>query len=215
MFSVPTKLVLYVTNRCNLNCSYCMNRHVRDNSPEYLNIPYAMIQINRYLKDCEKYNYNSDIYLGGCESTIHPEFDKLVHLINKKNPDSFILTTNGRLKTELYDLFTEVHISNHMNNIVEEKERIDFFLRKNKNVSFNYVYLDNDTYIEEMYNYIPHPYKVRVFENVFEKKNKEYLEKYNNLITKLNLKRNSDVKPTKKVVTLQNSSIYENHNDRY
>ena len=66
-----------------------------------------------------------------------------------------------------------------------------------------------------MYNYIPPPYKVRVFENVFEKKNKEYLEKYNNLITKLNLKRNSDVKPTKKVVTLQDSSIYENHNDRY
>ena len=201
---MENQLLVHVTNRCNLTCPYCMNRNLRKDQPYFIDITKACIAINKYIISCKKDKVPSDIYLGGCESTFHPKFRELVTFIYNKKPDVFTLTTNGRLCTDTYFMFTSIHVSNHMNDLKKEFQQIDRLLSISKNIVFNYVYLENDNYIKRCYEYINTRARIKVFENVWKKNDQIYLVKYNTLINELGTKRcSNDTVSRKKLITLR------------
>lgn len=83
-------LSFMITDKCNLNCSFC-SRDAKSLNSTYMSSEFIKTQIEEVLK------WNPDlktINLSGGEPFLHPEFEKIIKIINSYNLDIRI-NTNG------------------------------------------------------------------------------------------------------------------------
>lgn len=108
---------IYVTNECNLNCSYCsvMFEHKKANIPSQ--ISYTMHELRKFIDYCQK-NITNDkeavIYFFGGEPTL--EYEKIKEIITAfsdvtEYTITYILHTNGLLLDKIpYEILKEINI---------------------------------------------------------------------------------------------------------
>lgn len=109
--------VIPVKKACNSNCKFCISK-VRDynNGCEYLNVDDYFVKQIELLK---RRNIKKFEITGGGEPCLHKEIDKIVNIIKRIIPESYIkLYTNGNLLKYIGEI-SEVNISvAHYNDII-------------------------------------------------------------------------------------------------
>ena len=86
-------IMLEITDRCNLNCSHCMNR------PDSKKQETSLDKIDELFKRFSQHDVEK-IYLTGGEPMLHKSIYDIVRLCKKYDTFSFVITTNGLLLTE-------------------------------------------------------------------------------------------------------------------
>ena len=88
------RVYLEITNSCNLNCPFCTNSKGND----FL----SLSQIDDYLSQIKPYCSYIYLHILG-EPLLHPQFDKILKLLDEKQMD-LQLVTNGTLLSRYPDL---------------------------------------------------------------------------------------------------------------
>lgn len=86
-------IMLEITDKCNLNCSHCMNR------PDSKKLETSLDKIDGLFRKFLQHDVEK-IYLTGGEPLIHKSIYDIVRLCKKYNTFSFVITTNGLLLTD-------------------------------------------------------------------------------------------------------------------
>ena len=85
-------ILLEITDKCNLNCSHCMNR------PDCKNIEVDIEKICTLFDKAQRYQ-TEKIYLSGGEPLLHKSIHRIIELCSSYPKISFVITTNGLLLT--------------------------------------------------------------------------------------------------------------------
>lgn len=104
--SLPISIELHLTNRCNLNCEWCVDRPIRKNIEE---IPFSSLL--RLLDFLEGNNIGITIE-GGGEPTVYAHFEEFVLECAKRNINIGLIT-NGvkRLSPTIIQYFNWIRVS--------------------------------------------------------------------------------------------------------
>lgn len=116
------RIYIEISNYCNLNCIFCMptDKNSRMMSFEQFEITFNQVKA-----------YTDEVCLHVLgEPTIHPDFIKIIKLINNSNV-KIMLSTNGRKIVEMIDSLMDCqintwNISLHSTYYLSESERISF-----------------------------------------------------------------------------------------
>lgn len=156
------RIYLEITNACNLNCPFCTNTKGND----YLNLNL----IDSYTNQIKPYCNYLYLHIIG-EPLLHPEFNKILDLLDKKNFD-VQLVTNGTLLYKYKDILKHscirklsisIHSINNMNFNNKYFETINNLIEINKNSKLELRFYDYDNlsldlksyldYLKETYNF--------------------------------------------------------------
>ena len=171
------KVVLELTNSCNLNCEHCFYRqNEKYNSNSFLKKSEAFSLIDKFKKD----NIEKLVLTGG-EPTIHPDFLDIARYA-KKNISKVTLCSNGVISNQIledeiinlnFDTYT-VSIDSHID-MVHNKFRggegallkVKNFTKKlkdsNKNISIHIaLHPGNLNHVEETINYCKQRYNCEI-----------------------------------------------------
>jgi MoaA/NifB/PqqE/SkfB family radical SAM enzyme len=112
---MPVTCEIDPTNRCQLNCTFCMYRTLRDKTQSSENQEKFDLDIGLYrylLLDLKKIGVQSITFTGGGEPTLHKDFDKMVEFAEMLGFE-YGLVTNGLLvdKIERPDKFKFIRVS--------------------------------------------------------------------------------------------------------
>lgn len=83
-------VLLEITDRCNLNCTHCMNR------PDFKEIETPAEKIGELFEKFSQHNAEK-VYLSGGEPFLHKEIEQIIDLCIQYPNMKFIFTTNGLL----------------------------------------------------------------------------------------------------------------------
>ncbi|UCH93098.1 MAG: radical SAM protein [Candidatus Aminicenantes bacterium] len=97
--------IIYLTNQCDLNCSYCLIKK-RKETRYFLEIKEYQARIRKLL---EKNNHIKSINMTGGEPTLHPELLKIVDITRKVGIDHIIINTNGIMLAKDRELLQALH----------------------------------------------------------------------------------------------------------
>lgn len=97
---LPRLFIVYITESCNLNCSFCLNASLRKTMAKKGQSFLSLAYITKIAEEARK--FNAMVYLIGGEPLIHPHFRELVKIF-KKNKILLSTTTNGLLLAEYAD----------------------------------------------------------------------------------------------------------------
>lgn len=138
-----------VTERCNLNCSFCNMFIPHYQLPKHrdLNVIYADFDLF-----FQRVDYVSIFHLVGGEPFLHPEIKSIIQYINDKYSskiDKFIITTNGSIlpKAEVLDILSNSNIilsvSNYSDKLEKLKSKVDRVLNTYKEKNINHYVRNN------------------------------------------------------------------------
>jgi organic radical activating enzyme len=138
-----------VTERCNLNCSFCNMFIPHYQLPKHrdLNVIYADIDL--FFK---RVDYVSIFHLVGGEPFLHPEIKSIIQYINDNYSfkiDKFIITTNGSIlpKAEVLDILSNSNIilsvSNYSDKLEKLKSKVNRVLSAYKEKNINHYVRNN------------------------------------------------------------------------
>lgn len=90
------KLIIELTNRCNLDCSHCFSE--RHNDDGFMDIEI----LRKVLEQSQDHGVKHISFTGG-EPTLHPEFSKILELIDNSGL-TYSLVTNGQNFKNIYNI---------------------------------------------------------------------------------------------------------------
>lgn len=147
--------LLYLTNRCNLNCYYCVTSEHRK-----LNKIFTPIDtIKDFIKSTKNLKQYDVSFMGG-EPTLHPQFKEILQLLYNEPNNYISLLSNGSipLKNKLIlDVNNKFNIqityhSTQMNEKLDKNfiENIKFLKQNNFDFNISFTFTDNKS--KKMYN---------------------------------------------------------------
>lgn len=101
----PISVEIHLTNRCNLNCYWCTDKHLKKNRA-YLDI--------KVVKDLFREVKNHDVGVtleGGGEPTLHKDFSEIVHYAADISLDIGLITNGTKDIRDLVNYFKWIRIS--------------------------------------------------------------------------------------------------------
>ena len=110
IFDSPRWVVFQITEKCNLRCKMCYewgNNGTYKNKSAFNNLSVEVIE--KVFSDLKPYNPQYELF--GGEPLLHPQFDKIIELINKYDCDISI-PTNGTLLSKYLDQIASSKIKN-------------------------------------------------------------------------------------------------------
>ena len=147
------RVYLEITNSCNLNCPFCTNSKGND----FL----SLSQIEDYLSQIKPYcNYIYLHILG--EPLLHPQFDKILKLLDEKQMD-LQLVTNGTLlsrypdllkHTSLRKLSISLHSINNIDVDADYFDTINNLIDNNNNKIIDLRFYDLNNLDQKLENYL-------------------------------------------------------------
>jgi len=148
------KIYIEITNRCNLNCSFCSNKYKKNKE---MSIKEFEIVINK-IKDYTNYIY---LHVLG-EPLIHSHFKQILNICKKHNIKVNITTNGVYLKDRINDILDSnivrqinisLHSENNKNNYLED---ILDSVGNIKNIIINYRFwtLNNKKLTNKMQDYL-------------------------------------------------------------
>lgn len=182
------KIYIEITNKCNLNCSFCIKDNRFKKEMSFKDFEIILQKIDKYTK----YIY---LHVKG-EPLIHSNLDEILNLTKKYN--KFVnITTNGVLLKEKinilkkYDNIRQINLSLHSEN--KKKSYIDDILNcvdelNNVFIVYRFWTLKNNILDDRMLEYLE---KIKLKYNIDESSYKKILEG-NNIKIKENVYINKD-----------------------
>ncbi len=134
--SLPICIEIHLTNKCNLLCEWCIDKHIRGKNEE---IPFSsLLRLLDFLEGSQI----GFVIEGGGEPTLHSKFNEFVLECNKRNISTGLIT-NGttRLKKETIDCFDFIRVS------TDATSREEYIVEKGKDY-FDTI-IDNVRFIRE------------------------------------------------------------------
>lgn len=156
------KFLLFLTNRCNLNCSYCSMKQHRMQKIKDINIE----TVNNFLKSIENLDRCEVSFFGG-EPLLHKDFKKIFSLFNEKH----ILTvlTNGTIsfKNKFTHKNFDIQITYHSSQMNEQLDNLFiknlFYLKENDfNFGVSFTFKDEKSF--KMYNILKNDFKDNLYQ---------------------------------------------------
>lgn len=87
---------LFLTNKCNANCTFCCYKNERLQKGDYLSLK----EISTVINDCPELKF---VGITGGEPTLHPEFNNVIQIFaNSGNVSEITISTNGSNPDLLY-----------------------------------------------------------------------------------------------------------------
>jgi radical SAM protein with 4Fe4S-binding SPASM domain len=109
----PLGYFLYITGRCNLNCTYCWQRHQDDNPHGLANSTLSPLAPEEWVRVVERLPRPSFLGLSGGESTISPAFGPIIEAATQRGRLALTVNTNGvSWKPSDIDLLTSPAVRN-------------------------------------------------------------------------------------------------------
>ncbi|WP_294349857.1 radical SAM protein [uncultured Clostridium sp.] len=131
--SLPISIELHLTNKCNLNCRWCVDKEIRRDRAE---IKYEVLL--KFLDDIKDKGVGLTIE-GGGEPTVYPFFNEFIIEAGKRNIELGLIT-NGvkRINPELIKYFKWIRVSLDSSNREEYKieKGLDCFDKVMCNIKF-------------------------------------------------------------------------------
>lgn len=132
----PVCIELHLTNLCNLNCDWCIDRKIR---ADQASIPLPTLI---RLLDCIRGSNIGITIEGGGEPTLHPNFDEFVIACHERNINVGLITNGTRkLSRNIIEYFDYIRIS------IDSSTPEEYVIEKGKNY-FNQI-IENLHYVRD------------------------------------------------------------------
>jgi len=140
---------IMVTEKCNLNCSYCNMFIPHYDSPTHKNVDGIFFDIDSYFNVVD---YVSIFHLVGGEPFLHPNIKDIIEYVEKKYSsriDKFIITTNGTVLPKEEVLETLKHsnvilsVSNYTDELEKLSKKVNRVINTYKDLKINHYVRDN------------------------------------------------------------------------
>lgn len=104
------RLRILATNKCNLDCSFCLN-DFQTKGDEFIDLDFVAQEMQAYTRACHQKGYKPIVNVSGGEPGCHPKLLELLRTI-KRYDCHLCLNTNGKalLQPGIYDLVDKIHL---------------------------------------------------------------------------------------------------------
>jgi organic radical activating enzyme len=168
------KLRILVTDKCNLDCSFCLNDFQRK-----VHETFSFIEEKTVFSAIEAYSnffegkYPLQVYFSGGEPTLHKNLVSFLEFA-KDNKCRTTLVSNGYFKRELEDKLTKVVDCMHISAYKKDERLRNKAVRMSADIQSVYSSLDPYVDMEFLGFYISAGLKVKIFPDFFDKDYADY-----------------------------------------